>query len=61
MTESLNKGFLLPILLGDISVIYVAGDVSVWRADALAANILKALQLSRTFGQRGPKLSQLLT
>lgn len=35
--------FLLPILLGDISVIYVSGDVSVWWADALAANILKVL------------------
>lgn len=43
MTESPNKGFLLPILLGDISVIYVASDVSVWRADALAANVLKVL------------------
>lgn len=42
-TESLNKSFLLPILLGHISVIYVASDVSVRRADALAANILKVL------------------
>lgn len=43
MTESVIKGFLLPILLGDISVVYVASDVSVRRADALAANILKVL------------------
>lgn len=60
MAESVHKVFLLPILLGDISVIYVASDVSVGRADALAANILKVLQLSRKVCQSGPKLNQQL-
>lgn len=40
---SIIEGFLSPILLGDIFVVDVSTDVSVWRADALAANILKIL------------------
>lgn len=43
-----KEWFLLPILLGDVPVIYVAGDVSVRRTDALATNILKALQENLT-------------
>lgn len=33
------------ILLRDISVVHIAGYVSIWRADTLAANILKVLSL----------------
>lgn len=40
----LHKAVFLPVLLGDVSVIDVAGDVPVRRADALAANILKVLR-----------------
>lgn len=63
MSVSWQKVYIkcLPILLGDISVIYVSRDVSVWWADALAANILKVLQLSRQMCQSGSKLSQWLT
>lgn len=39
----MHEAVFLPVLLGDISVIDVAGDVPVWRADALAANVLKVL------------------
>lgn len=42
--QGLRQGLFLPVLLGDISVIDVPGDVPVRRADALAANILKVLQ-----------------
>ena len=43
----LRLGFLLPILLGHISVVDVASDVPVGRADAFAANIFKVLQYKR--------------
>lgn len=39
----LSEWFLLPIFLGDIFVVDVSTDVSVWWTDALAANILKVL------------------
>lgn len=43
LVTQLSKQYFLPIFLSYIFVIDVASDVSVWWADALAANILKVL------------------